>query len=292
MVIPANDDGSLRTASHIDCPYVNHAVNDMVTIWSCAVNPWASSGIGSSSEETIAIGGSGRFFHYRLTADSSLRHMGFHVTGSEVRAVEWKDTNVTAGGAHNGKVYLFDIRSRRGALRLETARHSINGIRFTGIDNHHMVLNGINNFMVMYDLRFPGTTLKSLKNPPTVCLQTLKYSRASCFLHLASSPLTKHALQRPNPSVIYPYKNPSHYPIAFDISTPLDLVAAAESDVPGIIQVYRLSTGQKLRTLDVRPLSGMADNLHVPHCLRFKKDSMGVPMLLISAGKNVVRFAV
>jgi len=92
--------------------------------------------------------------------------------------------------------------------------------------------------------------------------------------------------------VVYPYKNPSHYPTAFDVSTSLDLVAAAESDVPGIVQVYRLSTGQKLRSLDVRPLSGVASDLNVPHCLRFKRDSTGVPMLLIPAGKNVVRFAV
>ena len=96
----------------------------------------------------------------------------------------------------------------------------------------------------------------------------------------------------PSPSVVYPYKNPAHYPTAFDISTPLDLVAAAESDVPGIIQVYRMSTGQKLRTIDVRPLSGSADDTPVPRCLRFKRDSTGVPMLLVAAGRNVVRFAV
>ena len=171
MIIPATNDGSLSIASDIYCPYVNHTMNDFRTIWSCAVNPWASSGIGSTSGETVAIGSSGRYLHYRLTNDSSLRHMGFHATGCDIRAVEWKDMNVTAGGAHNGKVYLFDVRSRRGSLRLETARHSINGIRFTGTDNHHMVLNGINNFMVMYDLRFPGTMLESLTNPPTVRIQ-------------------------------------------------------------------------------------------------------------------------
>jgi hypothetical protein len=152
-------------------------MNDVRTIWSCAVNPWASSGIGSTSGETVAIGGSGWFFHYRLTADSSLRHIGFHVTGSDVRAVEWKDINVTASGANDGKVYMFDVRSRRGSLRLETARHSINGIRFTGIDNNHMVLNGINNFMVMYDLRFPGTVLDRLTDFPTVRSQILILQR-------------------------------------------------------------------------------------------------------------------
>ena len=96
--------------------------------------------------------------------------MGFHTTHSDVRAVEWKDMNVMAGGAHNGKVYLFDVRSRKGSLRLATVQHSINGIRFTGVDNHHIILNGINNFMVMYDLRFPGTVLNSLTDPPTVRL--------------------------------------------------------------------------------------------------------------------------
>jgi hypothetical protein len=92
--------------------------------------------------------------------------------------------------------------------------------------------------------------------------------------------------------VIYPYKNPSHYPTAFDVSTSLDLVAAAESVVPGIVQVYRLSTGQRLRSLDVKPLSGVASDLNVPRCLRFKRDTTGVPMLLIPAWKHVVRFAV
>lgn len=176
-------------------------MNNVRTIWSCAVNPWASSGIG----ESVAIGGSGWFFHYRLTADSSLRQMGFHATRSDVRAVEWKHINVMAGGARNGQVYLFDVRSRRGSLRLETVQHSINGIRFTGIDNHHMVLNGINNFMVMYDLRFPGTVLDSLKDPPTVRLENsyVPEYRASVF----GVKSTNHTPYRgPNPQSSIPTK--------------------------------------------------------------------------------------
>jgi hypothetical protein len=167
LIIPATNDGSLGATSDIGSPYVKHTMDNVKTIWSCAVNPWATSGI----DETVAIGGSGRFFHYCLTTNSSLRHMGFHVTRSDVRAVEWKDRNVMAGGTNNGKVYLFDVRSSRGSLRLETTRYSINGIRFTGTDNHHMVLNGINNFMAMYDLRFPGNVLDSLTDLPTVRLQ-------------------------------------------------------------------------------------------------------------------------
>ena len=137
----------------------------------------------------------------------------FQQTNSAVFSVIWLSSTLLASGCRSGAVWLYDQRSHGKTLRLQNPS-SVTHIRHA--DEWRLVIAGLQNNLHTYDLRFPKTS----------------------YQHLNDINVT-------DPYISYPkYKNSAHPSLGFDISTSLELIAAATDECG--VQLFELWTGKEV----------------------------------------------
>lgn len=124
---------------------------------------------------------------------------------SDVLALEWLNNSLLLCGMRNGELYLHDERARSGCLR---GSHPSAVAHIKGVDETRFVVAGLEDKMMMYDLRW-------MAREPLVAGGKKRKNRdtwSKPYLHYAE------------------YRNRAHTGLGFDVDVCAGLVAAATDD--------------------------------------------------------------
>lgn len=151
----------------------------------------------------------------------------FSKTSSNVLSIDWQSVDVIAQGHRNGTVQLWDTRHNGTSLRLKHPS-SINKIK--RVDEHKLVVAGIEHALNMYDLRMPAkeSQMKAKKRrAPGASLPTSWTS---------------------DPVIEYTYRNSHSSGLGLDISHATGTLAAA--DATGLVNIFSLTTPELYTSFD------------------------------------------
>lgn len=205
-------------------------------------------------------------------------------TQSDVLALDWLSPRVLAAGLRDASIFLWDARSQGSAVRL---RHNSTVSALRRADGEsRIVVCGLSNSLAMYDLRMvregitdaeEASLLQKGGHPePTQKRKRKRKGRQGGSARQVSTPV-----------LTFDYSNAYRYPLGFDVSAELGLVAAAQDD--GTIRMYSLQTGEKIGWAGAVPQA--AQEASQVKCLRFVDDGRGVPKVMASIGASVVEYA-
>ncbi|KAL6855359.1 hypothetical protein ACO1O0_006500 [Amphichorda felina] len=148
------------------------------------------------------------------SAASSVHRRGNnHSVPKEVFDVDFQhgNHNVIFAGGRSPKLWMGDLRAPPGTNQWSSVRHASSIARLRSVNEHQVVVCGLQSSMALYDVRFLA--------------------------------------QRPNgagPLVTFPgYRNEAHMHVGFDACPGLGVVAAAQED--GTVGVFSLSSGRRVR---------------------------------------------
>jgi WD40 repeat protein len=194
---------------------------------------------------------------------------------SDVLTIDWMSPHVVTGGLRNGGIVLYDARSTSGIHRFT---HSGPVVSLKTVEEGtRVVVAGMNNQMAMYDWRM------------------LKEQSATSRWEMGSWAKQNNTTPRATTPVMrFDYQNEFMYPLGFDVSAELGLVAAAEDD--GNVSMWSLRNGEKVRKLDMSMMKAKSKEEGVGvgemvKCLRFVEDENGPPRLMASKGDKIVEWA-
>ncbi|ODQ53238.1 hypothetical protein SAICODRAFT_30281 [Saitoella complicata NRRL Y-17804] len=179
---------------------------------------WTST-ISKHDENTYAIGGTRLLMIARHTFDSGAdtrRAQHKLPVRSDVFSTMFLEPDVLAAGCRDGTVQLFDTRVREaGVMKL---RHGSSVTHMRNVQDHCLVVNGLQGSLEMYDLRAPRP-------------------------HAPSASFGRQT----DPVVSYQGHQNSHtFQLGFDVDAALGVVAAAGDD--GSVRLWSLYTGTSLDT--------------------------------------------
>ncbi|KAI9759401.1 MAG: hypothetical protein M4579_002390 [Chaenotheca gracillima] len=262
--------GQLPRDYFADCVHMSCRLSEETTIWSSAISP---------GEETIALGTSTGVtcfaetpwgYQPQLPPDPDTAHLAsnpahdsnVHRGGggptqvysakvgprddADVLAVEFISDGLLAAGQRNGRVDILDKRKpRMGTDRQGTSshfvRHPSSVTNIKKVDDHHIIVCGLENSLCMYDLRF--------SHPP--------------------SP-RKAFMEPTRPVLEYDHQNEYRLGLGFDIDIDAGLVAAATDQKT--TNLFVLNTSEKI---SLSPFTGISSQRprfthdSLARCIRF-----------------------
>lgn len=234
----------------------------------------------SASPDKILLGAKGELFELVYSYGAANAPVVPVVkTGTDVLALSWISANVASAGLRDGRVLLWDHRSRGSALRL---RHSgtVCSLQQAETENFLLVA-GLQDCFSMYDLRMPRIDINVNKILRTTIPKFKK--NAQC---------TQPFLQFKG------YENTDRYPIGMDFCKELGIVAVSQGE--NHVGFFSRNSGECIgstyehdKRQDERdpfiPMRGIEDP-RISGCLRFVEGSRGEICLFTNRGGDIQRF--
>lgn len=234
----------------------------------------------SASPDKILLGAKGELFELVYSYGAANAPVVPVVeTGTDVLALSWISANVASAGLRDGRVLLWDHRSRGSALRL---RHSgtVCSLQQAETENFLLVA-GLQNSFSMYDLRMPRIDININK-----ILRT-------------TGPKFKKNTQCSQPFLQFNgYENTDRYPIGMDFCKELGIVAVSQGE--NHVGVFSRNSGECIgstyehdKRQDERHPFIVVPGIEDPRisgCLRFVEGSRGEICLFTNRGGDIQRF--
>ena len=200
-------------------------------------------------------------------------------TVSDVLALSWLSANVASAGLRDGRILLWDHRSRGSAQRL---RHPGTVCSLQQAETENMLLvAGLRDSFSMYDLRMPriDTTVNKV-------LRT-------------AIPKSKKNAQCTQPFLQFKgYENTDIYPIGMDFCKELGIVAVSQGD--NHVRFFSRNNGECVgstyehdKSSDERKPFILVSGIEGPRtscCLRFVKGNRGEISLFTNRGGDIQRY--
>ncbi|TPX11032.1 uncharacterized protein E0L32_008069 [Thyridium curvatum] len=164
--------------------------------------------------------------------------------GGEMFSVDFArgNHNVLFAGGRSRGIHMADLREAPTAWARPVACGPVAHVR--SVNEHQVVVAGINDHLALYDLRFTGRDSRFRS-------QGWGSSSSSSAAARGKKGATKTTTTTTKPLLTFPgYRNQAHLlQIGFDVDADHGLAAAAHDD--GRIALYSLRTGRQLRSPDV-----------------------------------------
>ena len=180
---------------------------------------WDSDADSDSAQPTIAAATSKGIYYLKMTTTGTYDSDETKTTSkSDVLAVRWLSPKLLLGGCRNGNVLLYDQRVEKDVQALY---HPSGVVRLRVVDEHRVVVAGMEDQLHTYDLRYLSTVPAEPR------------------------PLRPANIRRTVPYISYSaYRNSSYCFLGFDASSSLGLIAAATEDKK--IKMLELWTGKEI----------------------------------------------
>ncbi len=240
------------------------------TIWTTAYDL-----LSTSSTERVAIGISDGLHLLTLEDCGDLVLSPIVDPDSDVLAMDWLSQNVLAAGLRNSKVLLWDARSRGIVTRFHHGTPVCN-LRRAGSE-FSVLTAGFSDNLALYDLRMNRDVVQPTETHGRRKRQALRQSSAQPVLRFPG------------------YANKHSYPLGFEVSLELGLVAAA--DDAGSIRTMSLNDAKRVRLGDMgSPMfckESASEDTSPPdlvNCIRFTEDERGQISMLASQGPKILQY--
>ncbi|RDW83196.1 hypothetical protein BP5796_04687 [Coleophoma crateriformis] len=158
----------------------------------------------------------------------------------DVFALEFlrNDPSVLLSGGRKGILGITDLRIPIFDARADTIQHPSSITHIRQINDHAIIVAGLNSSLCHYDLRF-----RKVQTPAAPAWRAKSTRQTQVNNVLYTAPILQY----------HDYHNPSLIPIGFDIDVESGLVAAAQQSQTGLdvgcVHLYSLRTGNLLRSM-------------------------------------------
>jgi hypothetical protein len=223
---------------------------------------------------------------------------------SDILAVDWLSDNTVAMGCRNGKIHIYDTRSKGSS---QVARHSCPISRLRRADDFtRLVVSGLNNTCVLYDMRMsrsqPRPQIQEEDEPwrQTFTLgdpgQKNPHTRDNRRKRKRYPQFTSASNVEPpsQPLLRFQNENADDLELGLDVHIGLGLVAAAQSNTN--IKISNLWTGKLVKELNMHEdgSSGGTNSLRRGktnriRCLKWVDDGDGEGTSLWASGEAGIR---
>lgn len=240
-------------------------LGDEMTIWTTSPSP-------AGGPQRVAIGHDEGV--HMITSDG--RVVGKLKSSSDVRALDWLNSNVTIAGDRNGTVKLWDIRSGGSSARFSRSG-PITGIR--SLDNGNEILTTGVASMEIFDLRMSKHPRSAVESQQRRRLKKLRGKKAK-RQDGVSKPLLEYKCSTDNPSA------------AVDVWPEAQMLAWRTKD--NSIDLHSLRDLRPFRTLKpLTPVDAVGDPEEDQSIrrLRFTEDRRGLPRLMYCKGSMIGQFS-
>lgn len=197
----------------------------------------------------------------------------------DIFAVDFLADNpsILLSGGRRGVLSLTDLRIPMSSAKPDTITHPSSITHIRQIDQHRLIVSGLNSNLAQYDLRFRRT--RNLRPTPE------QRTKAKSKLNL-----------RPTTAILtYPdYQNSASHQAGFDIDLEAGIVAAAQEadEFTPAVQLFSLHGGYKLASPLANGFQAKGDEDLLVKCLRFARDSdSGMKSLYVGQKKVIQRYA-
>ena len=234
----------------------------------------------SASPDKILLGAKGKLFELIYSygaADATIEPIV--KTGTDVLALSWLSANVASAGLRDGRILLWDHRSRGSALRLQHPG-TVCSLQQAETESFLLVA-GLRDSFSMYDLRMPRTDTHV--NEVLESTASKSKTNAQC---------TQPFLQFKG------YENTDRYPIGMDFCKELGIVAVSQGE--NHVGFFSRNNGECIgstyeydKSLDKRNpyvVVSEFDETRTSACLRFVKGSKGEICLFTNRGGDIQRY--
>jgi hypothetical protein len=204
---------------------------------------------------------------------------------SAVLAVEClsQHPSIILAGARNGHIKFFDVRQRVREYQsdMESIKHPSAVTKIKQLNDHVIVVAGLNSTLCNYDLRFVQQRPREMAWLDWHCA----YAKGPEIVGNEVS----------NPILLYPeHRNSAHVELGFDVDLEAGIVAAAQHDPYNTVKIFSMKTGQVLQSLHVKDTQSLSscDKADVK-ALRFVQDR-GIEYmksLWVAKGTRIIRYA-
>jgi hypothetical protein len=260
----------------VDGPHIGEqfAPHDISTIWTAAPKPTFSVSEGNSiptaDTECVAVGTSHGVSILTRSPGDSWSYNDTLKCDTDVRALAWLSPTSLVLGQRDGRILLYDTRSK-GSAHILSHSAPINHIR-PADDFTRIVVSGICNTLTMYDMRHSPTP-----PPPWKREGRGRHHKRQKTYGSSSHALTSgQPFHGSNVLTTFAYNNEDTQHLGMDVHVRLGLVAAGDED--GKLNVYNMYTGEFLRALSpTGPIAPTSESSKLwpevgIRCLRFVDD--------------------
>ncbi|KAK0127795.1 hypothetical protein ONS96_007303 [Cadophora gregata f. sp. sojae] len=194
-------------------------------------------------------------------------------------SVEFLSDNpsILLSGGRRGILSITDLRVPMVSPNPDIITHPSSITHIRQLDQHRLIVSGLNSTLCQYDLRFRKT--RDLNPTP----QQKANTKSKLNLHPTS------------PILVYPdYQNTASHQAGFDIDLEAGIVAAAQEadEFTPPVQLFSLHGGHKLESPLAKRFQVKNDVDWLVKCLRFAKDSdSGMKSLYVGQRKVIQRYA-
>lgn len=228
-----------------DGPYVGQQFTPKGcnAIWGASARPTSFSHSTSNSTgahtEHLAVAASNSMLLFTRSQSGSWDSQSVvNSLGSDILALDWISYTTVALGCRNGKIHLYDTRSR-GSSHILTHPHSVAKCKRAD-DQTRLVVSGLQDSLVLYDIRAPrSTTLDAMSQFGGTREHHHKKRRKTQHGH---GSYNKKVSQ---PILTFPHANLDDLQLDIDIHPRLGLLAAGQDPDSEIgIKVSNIWTGK------------------------------------------------
>lgn len=199
--------------------------------------------------------------------NSSKRRSVHPFSPKEVLDVDFQKNNhnVVLAGGRSPRLWVSDLRAPE--AQWSFIKHSSSVARLRSVNEHQVVVSGLQHSMALYDLRYAPVLSSPPSGPP----------RAKGWF---------------KPLLTFPsYRNEAHIHVGFDVCPELGAVAAAQDD--GTVGIFSLASGRKMRCEAMETATMKRKGGQPIRALMFTEgqESERTPSLWVGEGMGIVKYA-
>ena len=248
------------------------------TIWTCSpcsdcmrVTP---NSVPSSDAEKIAVGTAASLALFIDQGSTSVPTIAKYQAPVGVNALAWLTPNTLAFGGRDGAIRLHDCRNRDATHILS---HSTMVGRLARVDECRIVCAGLQNTLVLYDIRMSGMTRPLSGHPSAVSSfsgfqppRSRKRGRGENPYGQARA--SQQRMPCSQPVVTFPIANAAYYDLGLDVDAEVGLVTGADEN--GAVLLWSLQNGEIARKFEPEKRLESGERVQ---CVRFIDDLEGRP---------------
>lgn len=244
-----------------DGPHISQQFTpkDCSAIWASAArpthftpSPGLTNSIAASHAEHLAVAASSSMLIFTRSQTGAWQSsVAVKPSSSDILALDWISYTTVALGSRNGKIRLYDTRSR-GSSHVLTHPAPISKLKRAD-EQSRIVCSGLQDTLYLYDIRAPRSSCHNASADRTASHYNSAYFTALNPTGIHVNKKRRKALHHASttwsqPLLTFPHANTDDLELDIDVHSRLGLVASAqdsESDVA--IRVSNLWTGKTVR---------------------------------------------